>query len=54
MGWFKGVDSYSKTKAFEDRMHTDLAVKRVVLRYEFNYQQAFNSIYMNMWIEIVF
>jgi hypothetical protein len=38
MGWFKGVDSYSKTKAFEDHRHMDLAVKRVFFRCEFNSQ----------------
>jgi hypothetical protein len=35
MGIFKGKDSYSKTKAFKDQRQTDLAVKRVVFRYEF-------------------
>jgi hypothetical protein len=33
MGFFKGKDSYSKTKAFVDHKQMDLAVKRVVFRY---------------------
>jgi len=32
-GWFRGKDSYSKTKAFEEHRGTDLAVKRVIYRY---------------------
>jgi hypothetical protein len=36
IGFFKGKDSYSKTKAFKDHRFTDLAVKLVVHRYEFN------------------
>jgi hypothetical protein len=35
MGWFKGKESYSKTKAFKDHRYTDLAVKHVVFKYEF-------------------
>jgi hypothetical protein len=35
MGWFKGKDNYTKTKAFLEHRHTDLAVKCVVFRYEF-------------------
>jgi hypothetical protein len=42
-GIFKGKDSYSKTKAFKDQRQTDLAVKRVVFRYQFFSQLAFNS-----------
>jgi hypothetical protein len=34
IGFFKGKESY--TKAFMDQRLTDLAVKRVVYRYEFN------------------
>jgi hypothetical protein len=41
MGWFRKKDNYSKTKAFEDHRHTDLAVKRVVFRYEFILQDGF-------------
>jgi hypothetical protein len=33
LGWFRGKDSYSKTKAFEEHWDTDLAVKRVIYRY---------------------
>jgi hypothetical protein len=36
MGFFKRKESYSKTKAFLDQRQTDLAVKRVVYRYELN------------------
>jgi hypothetical protein len=53
MGWFKGKDSYSKTKAFVEHRHTDLAVKRVVFMYEFISQMALNSIFLNLWIENV-
>jgi hypothetical protein len=35
MGWFKGNEAYTKTKAFEDHRHTDLAVKRVIYMYDF-------------------
>jgi hypothetical protein len=45
MGWFKGKNSYSKTKAFLEHSHTDLAIKRVVFRYEFISQMALNSIF---------
>jgi alpha-glucuronidase len=48
---FKGKDSYSKTKIFFEHMHTDLAVKRVVFRYEFISQMALNSIILDLWIE---
>jgi hypothetical protein len=30
---FRGADSYSKTKAFEDNKYTNLAVKKVISRY---------------------
>jgi hypothetical protein len=53
MGWFKRKDSYSKTKAFVEHRHTDLAIKRVVFRYEFISQMALNSIFLNLWIEVV-
>jgi hypothetical protein len=33
MGFFKGKESYTKTKAFVDQRLTDLVVKRVVYRY---------------------
>jgi hypothetical protein len=36
IGFFKGKESYTKTKAFVDQRQIDLAVKRVVYRYEFN------------------
>jgi hypothetical protein len=36
MGWFKGKEAYTKTKAFEDHRSTDLAVKRVIFRYVCN------------------
>jgi hypothetical protein len=47
IGFFKGKDSYSKTKAFKDHRFMDLAVKRVVHRYEFNSQMALSSISTN-------
>jgi hypothetical protein len=36
MGFFKGKDSCNKTKAFKDERKIDIAVKRVIFRYEFN------------------
>ena len=36
IGFFRGKESYTKTKAFEDQKQTDLAVKRVVYRYLIN------------------
>ena len=36
VGFFKGKESYTKKKAFKDHKQTDIAVKRVVYRYEFN------------------
>jgi hypothetical protein len=36
IGFFKGKESYTKTKPFVDQRLTDLAVKRVVYRYDFN------------------
>jgi hypothetical protein len=36
VGFFKGKKSYTKTKAFVDQRLTDLAVKRVVYRYDFH------------------
>jgi hypothetical protein len=42
-GIFKGKDSYTKTKVFKEQRHPDLAVKRVVFRYQFNIQLAFTS-----------
>jgi hypothetical protein len=35
-GWFKGKDAYTKTKAFEDHPNSNLAIKRVIFRFEFN------------------
>jgi hypothetical protein len=32
VGFFKGKDSYSKSKAFQDQRQTNLAVKRVFFR----------------------
>ena len=36
VGFFRGKESYTKTKAFEDQKQTDLVVKRVVYRYYIN------------------
>jgi hypothetical protein len=36
-----------------EHRHTNLAVKRVVFRYEFISQMALNSIFLNLWIEAV-
>jgi hypothetical protein len=33
-GWFKGSEAYTKTKAFEDHRNSDLAVKRVIYRFD--------------------
>jgi hypothetical protein len=32
--WFKGNEAYTKTKAFEDHQNTDLAVKRVIYKFD--------------------
>jgi hypothetical protein len=42
-GIFKEKDSYTKTKAFKEQRHMDLAVKQVVFRYQFRSQLAFIS-----------
>jgi hypothetical protein len=42
-GIFKEKDSYTKTKAFKEQRYTDLAVKRVVFRYQFSSQLVFIS-----------
>jgi hypothetical protein len=49
MGWFKGKNSYSKTKAFLEHRRTDLAIKRVVFRYEFISQMALNSKFLDQF-----
>ena len=43
VGFFRGKESYTKTKAFVDQKQTDIAVKRVVYRYEFNSYLAYVS-----------
>jgi hypothetical protein len=42
-GIFKGKDSYTRSKAFKEQRHTDLAIKQVVFRYQFSTQVAFIS-----------
>jgi hypothetical protein len=54
MGWFRGVDTYNKTKAFTEHRHTDLAVKRIVFKYEIISQMAFDFISTSMCIEVEF
>jgi hypothetical protein len=34
MGSFKGKDTYTKTKALADHRNLDLAVKRVIYRFD--------------------
>jgi hypothetical protein len=34
LGWFRGNEAYTKTKAFEDHRNMDLAVKRVIYRFD--------------------
>jgi hypothetical protein len=34
LGWFRGNEAYTKTKAFKDHRNTDLAVKRVIYRFD--------------------
>jgi hypothetical protein len=36
MGWFKGKEAYTRTKAFEDHRNSDLVVKRVICRFGCN------------------
>jgi hypothetical protein len=36
MGWFKGKKSYTMTKAFTDHQNLDLAVKRIIYRFDSN------------------
>jgi hypothetical protein len=40
MGWFKGKDSYTETKAFEDHQTMDLAMKLVIYRFDCNGQTS--------------
>jgi hypothetical protein len=54
MGWFKGKDSYSKTKAFEDLRHMDLAIKRVVFKSEFISQKALDSFSTYIYVAILY
>jgi uncharacterized protein (DUF779 family) len=54
MDSLKGKDFFSKTKAFEEHKHTDLAIKCVIFRYEFFSQKAFNSIFAYMWMSVVY
>jgi hypothetical protein len=54
MGWFRGADTYSKTKAFTEHKHMDLVVKRVGFRYEIISQMAFDFISTSMCIEVEF
>jgi hypothetical protein len=54
MGWFRGADAYSKSKAFTKHRHTDLAVKHVLFRYEIISQMIFYFISTSMCIEVEF
>jgi hypothetical protein len=36
-----------------EHRHTDLAIKRVVFRYEFISQMALNSIFLDLWNGVV-
>ena len=49
MRWFKGKEAYIKTKAFEDHWNTDLAIKRVIYRFDCNGLTCSSSLlfYMN-------
>jgi hypothetical protein len=43
LGYFKGKESYSKTAAFGEHKHIDLAVKHVIFRYLCSFSsQAFS------------
>jgi hypothetical protein len=48
MGWFRGKEAYTKTKAFEDHRSTDLAVKNVIFRYDYNGLTRYSSHPFNM------
>jgi hypothetical protein len=48
MGWFKGKEAYTKTKAFEDHRNTDVAVKRVIFRYVYKGLTCSSSHLSNM------
>ena len=54
MGWSKGKDAYTKTKAFEEHQNMDLAVKRIIYRFDCNCQTNCSSfmtqIYDAKWI----
>ena len=54
MGSLKRKDFSSKTKAFEDHMHTDLAIKCIIFRYESFSQKDFNSIFAYKWMLVVY
>jgi hypothetical protein len=43
VGFFKGKESYTKKKAFKDQKQTDLAVKRVVYRFDFKSKLSYIS-----------
>ena len=43
VGFFRGKESYTKTKPFVDQKQTDIAVKRAVYRYELVSYLAFVS-----------
>ena len=53
MGFFKRKDSCSKTEVFKDQRQTNLAIKRVIFRYEFNSQLVFNSSSQIKWMTVV-
>jgi hypothetical protein len=46
MGWFKGKEAYTKTKAFEDHWNTDLAVKRIIFKYVY-IGLTYSSLYLS-------
>ena len=54
MGWFRGADSYSKLKAFTEHKHTDLAVKRVLFRYDIIFQVIYYFVSTSMYLEVEF
>jgi hypothetical protein len=49
MKWFKEKEAYMKTKAFEDHRNMDLAIKRVIYRFDCNGLTCSSSVlfYMN-------
>jgi hypothetical protein len=52
MGWFRGKEAYTKTKAFEDHRSTNLAIKRIIFRYDSSHPFNMNDTKCNLCIPL--